>query len=92
MGDSPPALLNLAHDDGYSHKPVFSWISLLNFHAICPVCGILCCRVGRSSEDPGIIADYSDVPDALWSAKGCGERSSYSRALFVLRLEMLMAP
>lgn len=92
MGDSPPVLLNLAHDDGYSHKPIFSWIPLLNFCAICPVWGILCCCVSCSSEDPGIVADYSDVPAALWSVKGCSERSSRSRALFLLRLEMLVAP
>lgn len=54
MGDS-----SLAHgDDRCSCKPVSSWISLLNFHAICPVWGqmIHFCG-GCSSKDPGIVAD-----------------------------------
>lgn len=65
--------------------------SLLNFHAVCPVWGLLSCCIGCFSEDPGVIADSSNAPAALRSAKECSERSSRSRALFVFRLEMLRA-
>lgn len=66
------------HDDGCSCKPVYSWITLLNFHAICPVWGQLICSCdGCSNKDPGIVADSSNAPAAL-----CVQRNAVKKQLF----------
>lgn len=88
MGDS----FSLARDDGCSCKPVSSWITLLNFHAICPVWGQLICSCsGCSSKDPGLVADSSSAPATLWSVKESSKKSSCFGVVFVLRPEMLRA-
>lgn len=88
MGDS----FSLARDDGCSCKPVSSWITLLNFHAICPVWGQLICSCsGCSSKDPGLVADSSSAPAALWSVKESSKKSSRFGVVFVLRPETLRA-